>query len=111
MQSSGSYLSSAPLADWELSPQVVDIWHRCKEKGWVLPTVYQGMYNGITRDCEKVRRHAPVHAPVHAPAHTPLCEPGAPARSTSSRRCVGSGSASTATTRWRGACSPESTPG
>ena len=36
-------------AGWE----VVDIWHRCKEKGWVLPTVYQGMYNGITRDCEK----------------------------------------------------------
>jgi len=27
-------------AGWE----VVDIWHRCKEKGWVLPTVYQGMY-------------------------------------------------------------------
>ena len=37
------------FAGWE----VVDIWHRCKEKGWVLPTVYQGMYNGITRDCEK----------------------------------------------------------
>ena len=36
-------------AGWE----VVDIWHRCKEKGWVLPTVYQGMYNGITRDCER----------------------------------------------------------
>ena len=57
---------------------MVDIWHRCKEKGWVLPTVYQGMCesssldpprrlcapaahpacgvhadNGITRDCEK----------------------------------------------------------
>ena len=36
-------------AGWE----VIDIWHRCKEKGWILPTVYQGMYNGITRDCEK----------------------------------------------------------
>merc|ERR1719221_260889 len=31
---------------------VVDIWHRCKNKGMVLPTVYQGMYNVITRDFE-----------------------------------------------------------
>lgn len=32
--------------------QVVDIWHICKRYGWVLPTVYQGMYNGITRAVE-----------------------------------------------------------
>ena len=32
---------------------VVDVWHRCKAKGMVLPTVYQGMYNGITRDFER----------------------------------------------------------
>jgi aflatoxin B1 aldehyde reductase len=25
----------------------------CKEKGWVLPTVYQGQYNAITRGGEK----------------------------------------------------------
>ena len=29
--------------------QVVDIYHICKSKGWVLPTIYQGMYNPITR--------------------------------------------------------------
>jgi len=33
--------------------QVVEIYHLCKAKGWVLPTVYQGMYNAITRDVEK----------------------------------------------------------
>lgn len=32
--------------------QVVDIWHICSRNGWVLPTVYQGMYNGITRAVE-----------------------------------------------------------
>ena len=32
--------------------QVVDIYHICKTKGYVLPTVYQGMYNCITREVE-----------------------------------------------------------
>eukprot|EP00931_Biecheleriopsis_adriatica_P087697 TRINITY_DN62126_c0_g1_i1.p1 TRINITY_DN62126_c0_g1~~TRINITY_DN62126_c0_g1_i1.p1 ORF type:complete len:426 (+),score=95.75 TRINITY_DN62126_c0_g1_i1:32-1309(+) len=32
---------------------VVDIWHRCKRRGMVLPTVYQGMYNVLTRDMER----------------------------------------------------------
>lgn len=32
---------------------VVDIWHRCKARGMVLPTAYQGMYNVITRDMER----------------------------------------------------------
>lgn len=32
---------------------VVDIWYRCKARGMVLPTVYQGMYNVITRDFER----------------------------------------------------------
>lgn len=31
---------------------VVDIWYRCKSRGMVLPTVYQGMYNVITRGIE-----------------------------------------------------------
>jgi hypothetical protein len=31
----------------------VEIYHICKANGWVLPTVYQGMYNAITRDVEK----------------------------------------------------------
>ena len=35
-------------ASWE----VADIYHICKRNGWVLPTVYQGMYNAITRMVE-----------------------------------------------------------
>ncbi|KAG0346988.1 hypothetical protein BG004_000337 [Podila humilis] len=31
--------------------QVTLIHQLCKQNGYVLPTVYQGMYNGITRDC------------------------------------------------------------
>jgi aflatoxin B1 aldehyde reductase len=31
----------------------VDIWHLCKERGWLRPCVYQGMYNGLSRNIEK----------------------------------------------------------
>ena len=33
--------------------QVVDIWHVCRQNGWVSPSVYQGIYNSITRDVER----------------------------------------------------------
>jgi len=33
--------------------QVADIWHICNNNGWVKPTVYQGMYNILTRNIEK----------------------------------------------------------
>jgi len=33
--------------------QVVEIFYLCKSRGWVLPTVYQGMYNAFTRDVER----------------------------------------------------------
>ena len=33
--------------------QVADIWHLCTENGWVTPSVYQGMYNAVTRDVER----------------------------------------------------------
>jgi len=32
--------------------EVARIWHICSQKGYVLPTVYQGMYNALTRDVE-----------------------------------------------------------
>ena len=41
-------LGLSNYASW----QVADIWHLCKKNGWVLPSVYQGMYNAITRDVE-----------------------------------------------------------
>jgi len=31
---------------------VVDIWHLCKENGWPKPSVYQGLYNGLSRNVE-----------------------------------------------------------
>eukprot|EP00903_Cladosiphon_okamuranus_P012448 g11659.t1 len=36
-------------ASWE----VVDIWHMCKANGWQTPSVYQGMYNAVTREVER----------------------------------------------------------
>ena len=32
--------------------QVVHIWHLCHENGWPKPTVYQGLYNGLSRNVE-----------------------------------------------------------
>jgi len=32
---------------------VIDIWHLCKERGWPKPSVYQGLYNGLSRSVEK----------------------------------------------------------
>ncbi len=31
---------------------VVDVYYRCKEKGWILPTVYEGLYNPLSRRAE-----------------------------------------------------------
>jgi len=31
---------------------VVDVWHLCRRQGWPQPTVYQGMYNALTRNVE-----------------------------------------------------------
>lgn len=33
--------------------QVAEIVEICKREGWLLPTVYQGMYNALTRDVER----------------------------------------------------------
>ncbi len=41
-------LGLSNYASW----QVADIWHLCKRNGWVIPSVYQGRYNAITRDVE-----------------------------------------------------------
>lgn len=32
---------------------VIDIYHTCEKKGWPTPSVYQGMYNGLSRNTEK----------------------------------------------------------
>ncbi len=32
--------------------QVVDICHLCKNQGWLTPSIYQGLYNGLSRNVE-----------------------------------------------------------
>lgn len=32
---------------------VADVWNICKARGWVLPTVYEGVYNPLTRGAEQ----------------------------------------------------------
>ncbi|XP_056398019.1 aflatoxin B1 aldehyde reductase member 2-like [Hyla sarda] len=41
-------LGLSNYASWE----VMEIYRICKERSWVLPTVYQGMYNATTRQVE-----------------------------------------------------------
>lgn len=33
--------------------QVAEVVEKCRQHGWMVPTVYQGMYNALTRDVEK----------------------------------------------------------
>ncbi|XP_072465204.1 aflatoxin B1 aldehyde reductase member 2-like [Notamacropus eugenii] len=42
-------LGLSNYASWE----VAEICTLCKKNGWIVPTVYQGMYNAITRQVEK----------------------------------------------------------
>ncbi len=32
---------------------VLDVYHKCKAQGWVLPTVFEGVYNPLTRGAEQ----------------------------------------------------------
>ncbi|XP_006883650.1 PREDICTED: aflatoxin B1 aldehyde reductase member 3 [Elephantulus edwardii] len=41
-------LGLSNYASWE----VAEIWTLCKTHGWILPTVYQGLYNATTRQVE-----------------------------------------------------------
>lgn len=50
------------FAPWE----VMEIYYITKEQGWLQPTVYQGMYNALTRATEElfpVLRSPPAQAP------------------------------------------------
>ncbi len=56
-------------ASWE----VVYIHGYCKLRGWVLPTVYQGMYNAITRDVERELFPALKKLNMRFYCYNPLC--------------------------------------
>lgn len=51
---------------------VVDIWHICKENGWSKPTVYQGMYNGLSRNVENELFPALRNCGIRFYAYNPL---------------------------------------
>jgi len=53
--------------------EVCHIWHICKEKGYILPTVYQGMYNMLTRDVEKELMSCLRALGIRFYAYNPLC--------------------------------------
>ncbi|CAM9475110.1 unnamed protein product, partial [Sphacelaria rigidula] len=62
--------------DWGVSNysawETVDIWHICKAHGWQPPSVYQGMYNAITREVERELLPALKHLGMKFYAYNPL---------------------------------------
>lgn len=51
---------------------VADAWHICKANGWVLPTVYEGIYNPLTRRAETELKAALDHFGLRFYAYNPL---------------------------------------
>ena len=52
---------------------VADAWHICDRHGWVKPTVYEGMYNPLTRLAEKELNACLDHFGMRYYAYNPLC--------------------------------------
>ena len=64
-----AYLGLSNYAAWE----VVWIWSYMRERGWVVPTVYQGMYNPLTRSVEVELLPALAKLGIAFYAYNPLC--------------------------------------
>lgn len=52
---------------------VADIWHICDKHGWVKPTVYEGMYNPLTRKAEIELNACLDNYGIRYYAYNPLC--------------------------------------
>ncbi len=52
---------------------VADVWHICDRRGWVKPTIYEGMYNPLTRLAEKELNACLNHFGMRYYAYNPLC--------------------------------------
>ena len=52
---------------------LADVWHICDKHGWVKPTVYEGMYNPLTRRAEKELNACLDHFGMRYYAYNPLC--------------------------------------
>ena len=62
-------LGLSNFAAWE----VAHIYHLCAAKGFVKPSVYQGMYNGLTRDVERELLPCLRALGMRFNAYNPLC--------------------------------------
>jgi aflatoxin B1 aldehyde reductase len=51
---------------------VVEAWHLCQKNGWPLPEVYQGLYNGLSRNVEAELFPALRHLGIRFYAYNPL---------------------------------------
>ena len=52
--------------------QVAEVVEKCRQHGWMQPTVYQGMYNALTRDVEKELFACLRHYDISFYAYNPL---------------------------------------
>ena len=52
---------------------VTDVWHLCAERGWLKPTVYEGMYNPLTRLAERELNACLDRFGIRYYAYNPLC--------------------------------------
>lgn len=51
---------------------VVDVWHICHKNGWVLPTVFEGIYNPLTRKAETELNECLNHFGIRFYAYNPM---------------------------------------
>lgn len=52
---------------------VADVWHICDKRCWLKPTVYEGMYNPLTRRAEVELNACLDHFGLRFSAYNPLC--------------------------------------
>lgn len=52
---------------------VADAWHKCEQHGWVKPTIYEGMYNPLTRNAERELNACLDNFGMRYYAYNPLC--------------------------------------
>ena len=52
---------------------VSDVWHICDKQGWVKPTVFEGVYNPLTRRAEGELNDCLNHYGLRFYAYNPLC--------------------------------------
>ncbi len=52
---------------------VADVWHICEKNGWVRPSVYEGIYNPLTRRAENELNACLDHFGIRFSAYNPLC--------------------------------------